>query len=426
MSPSEPGPHHMRVGDIANEQPTDGPRPLSGIRVLAIEQMAALPFGTQLLARLGAEVVKVEHPKNGDSGRGSLPFIEDPDGRRVGATFLRNNLNKRSVAVDLKTAEGVQLVLDMAPKFDVFCENFKAGTADRLGIGYEAVAERHPGVVYLSISGFGNDPDSPYMHRAAYAAIVEAMSGIYEWKRRPDQPPRANPVGALGDISSALFAVIGVLSALRHRDLTGMGQRIDIAMLDATMAMTDVVTNFYSLGQPDEASAGTGIVETFQAGDGNFVLQVVRTHQFELLATTTGNEAWLDDPTLSEPAGWAMQLNSRLRPDIERWAADKSNREAVAILSAAGLAAGESNSSKAIVEDEHVAVRRMLVAMDRPAGQEGGPVLIPGNPVKMSRTPEGPETRVPWLGEHTDEVLSAELDLDPDLLADLRSRGVIA
>ncbi len=425
MNPTNSGTHHMRVGDIANEQPTDGPRPLSGIRVLAIEQMAALPFGTQLLARLGAEVVKVEHPKTGDSGRGSLPFIEDPDGRRVGATFLRNNLNKRSVAIDLKSPEGVQLVLDMAPNFDIVCENFKAGTADRLGIGYEAVADRHPAVVYLSISGFGNDPDSPYMHRAAYAAIVEAMSGIYEWKRRPDLPPRANPVGALGDISSALFAVIGVLSALRHRDLTGLGQRVDIAMLDATMAMTDVVTNFYSLGQPDEVSAGAGIVETFQAGDGHFVLQIVRAHQFELLATTTNNEGWLDDPALAEPAGWSAQLDSRLRPDIERWASDKSNREAVDILSAAGLAAGESNSSQAIVEDEHVAVRHMLVAMDRPEGQDGGPVLIPGNPVKMSRTPEGPETRVPWLGEHTDEVLGAELGLPSDRLAELRASGVI-
>jgi len=412
----------MRLGDVVNEEFVDQPRPLDGIRVLAAEQMAALPFATQLLARLGAEVVKVEHPTMGDSGRGSVPFIEDPDGRRVGATFLRNNLNKRSVALDLKAAEGVELFLALAPKFDIVCENFKAGTAVRLGIGYDAVAAVHPEVVYLSVSGFGNDPASPYMHRAAYAAIVEGMSGIYEYKRRPGRRPAANPVGALGDISSALFGVIGILAALRHRDLTGRGQRIDIAMLDATMAMTDIVSNFYSMGIPDEASSGVGIVETFEAGRGNFVLQIVREHHFEKVAELTGNTDWLTDERFRNRAGWQEHFESVIRPGIERWAADKTNREAVAILSAEGIAAGESNSSREIVEDEHVRVRHMLVEMPRDDG--GGAILVPGNPVKMSRTPQGPETRVPWLGEHTDEVLTAELGLDAGRLAALRAAGV--
>jgi crotonobetainyl-CoA:carnitine CoA-transferase CaiB-like acyl-CoA transferase len=412
----------MRLGDVANEEFMDRPRPLEGVRVLAAEQMAALPFATQLLARLGAEVVKVEHPTMGDSGRGSVPFIEDPQGRRVGATFLRNNFNKRSVALDLKAPEGIELFLALAPKFDIVCENFKAGTADRLGIGYDAVAVVHPEVVYLSVSGFGNDPASPYMHRAAYAAIVEGMSGIYEYKRRPGRRPAANPVGALGDISSALFGVIGILAALRHRDLTGRGQRIDIAMLDATMAMTDIVSNFYSMGIPDEASSGVGIVETFEAGQGNFVLQIVREHHFEKVAELTGNADWLTDERFRSRAGWQEHFESVIRPGIERWAADKSNREAVEMLSAEGIAAGESNSSREIVEDEHVRVRHMLVEMPRDDGES--PILVPGNPIKMSRTPEGPETRVPWLGEHTDEILADELGLDDSRLAALRAAGV--
>lgn len=413
----------MRLGDIANEQDPDQPRPLDGVRILAAEQMAALPYATQLLARLGAEVVKVEHPTTGDSGRGSVPFIEDPDGRPVGATFLRNNFNKRSVALDLKAPEGVELFLDLAPRFDIVCENFKAGTADRLGIGYDDVSARHPEVVYLSVSGFGNDPASPYMHRAAYAAVVEGMSGIYEYKRRPGRRPTANPVGALGDISSALFGVIGILAALRHRDRTGEGQYIDIAMLDATMAMTDIVSNFYSMGIPDEASSGVGIVETFEAGEGNFVLQIVREHHFEKVAEITGNSEWLADERFATRAGWQEHFETIIRPGIERWAADKSNREAVTILSKEGIAAGESNSSREIVEDEHVVVRNMLVAVPRTDG--GEPVLVPGNPVKMSRTQEGPETRVPWLGEHTDEVLADELSLTPELLAQLRATGII-
>lgn len=414
----------MRLGDVVNPQPPDQPMPLAGIRVLAAEQMAALPYATQLLARLGAEVVKVEHPTIGDSGRGSTPAMPDPEGRPVGATFLRNNFSKRSVAVDLKAPEGVELFLEMAERFDVVCENFKAGTADRLGIGYEAVAARHPAVVYLSVSGFGNDPASPYMHRAAYAAVVEGMSGIYEYKRRPGRRPMANPVGALGDISSALFGVIGILAALRHRDQTGQGQHIDIAMLDATMAMTDIVSNFYSMGIPDEASSGVGIVETFEAGEGNFVLQIVREHHFAKVAEITGNEGWLDDERFAERSGWQEHFEDVIRPGIERWAADKSNREAVTILSGEGIATGESNSSREIVEDEHVAVRNMLVEMPHTGG--GDPILVPGNPVKMSRTQEGPETRVPWLGEHTDEVLADELGLDADRIAELRKAGVIA
>ena len=412
----------MKLGDVVNDQYLFEPRPLSGIRVLAAEQMAALPFATQLLARLGAEVVKVEHPVTGDSGRLSKPTIKDPDGLDVGATFLRNNFNKRSVALDLKSPEGVELFCNLAPKFDVVCENFKAGTANRLGIGYEDVSRRHPEVVYLSVSGFGNDPASPYVDRAAYASVVEGMSGIYEYKRRPGKRPAANPVGALGDISSALFGVVGVLAALRHRELTGRGQYIDIAMLDATIAMTDIVANFYSMGIVDEAAGGVGIVETFEAKEGHFVLQVVREHQFEKVAAITGNEQWCSDERLATRAGWQEHFETILRPGIERWASDKSHREAVAILSRAGIAAGESNSSREIVEDEHVRVRRMLVEMPNEGGE---PVLVPGNPIKMSRTPEGPETRVPWLGEHTDEVLTSELGVDAAELADLRTRGVI-
>ncbi|MCH7788096.1 MAG: CoA transferase [Acidobacteria bacterium] len=414
----------MRLGDVANGEFADGARPLSGVRILAIEQMAALPFATQLMARLGADVVKVENPIGGDSGRASVPFITDPEGNKVGATFLRNNLNKRSLTLDLKAPEAPELLCRLATGFDVVCENFKAGTANRLGIGYEDVRRVHPEVIYLSVSGFGQDPASPYVDRAAYAAIVEGMSGIYEYKRAPGRPPAANPVGALGDISSALFGVIGVLSALRHRDLTGEGQYVDVAMLDATVAMTDIVTNFYSMGIPSENECGVGIVETFAAVDGHFVLQVVREHHFELLAEVVGAPEWIRDERLSTRAGWQEHLGDVLRPGIETWAAAHTASEAVAILSAAGLAAGVSQTSAQVVADPHLDVRNMLVEIPRPDGVDE-PVIVPGNPIKMSRTADGPETRVPWLGEHTVEVLSTELDLSADEIEGLRRRGVI-
>jgi formyl-CoA transferase len=210
--------------------------------VLAVEQMQALPYATQLLARLGADVVKVE-PLTGELGRASLPAMADPDGRPVGATFLRNNLSKRSMCIDLKQPEGRQLVLDMAPRFDIFAENFKSGAMDRLGLGFDDVVAVHPRCVYASVSGFGNSMPTPYADWPAFAPIVEAMSGIYETKRQGDLPPAVSPVGALGDIGAALFATIGLLAALRDRDRTGRPSYVDVAMLDSVMAMTDIVTN---------------------------------------------------------------------------------------------------------------------------------------------------------------------------------------
>jgi crotonobetainyl-CoA:carnitine CoA-transferase CaiB-like acyl-CoA transferase len=415
----------MHLGDVANADAATYGKPLDGVRVLAAEQMQALPYATQLLARLGAEVVKVEHPVAGESGRGSVPHVLDPDGRTVGATFLRNNLGKRSVALDLKHDAGRELFLRLVPRFDVVCENFKAGTMHRLGLGYRVVAERHPGVIYLSLSGFGNTVDTPYRSWPAYASIVEAMSGIYEYRREAGARPRANPVGALGDISSALFGTIGVLAALRHRDRTGEGQQIDIAMLDAMVAMTDIVTNLWSLGihgsVEDEIKA---IVDTFEAGDGYFVLQAVRPQHFATLAAVIGKAEWNDDPRFATSAGWIDNIGE-VRAAIEAWAAPLTKVDAAARLSAAGLAAGPCLTPPEVIADPHVAARNMLVEVPRVDGVDE-PVLVPGNPVKMSKVAEGPETRMPWLGEHTGDVLAAELGLDADALDKLRADGVIA
>ena len=272
----------MRLGDVANEDAAKYGKPLDGVRVLALEQMQALPYATQLLARLGADVVKVEAPA-GESGRGSQPGMHDPEGRFIGATFLRNNLSKRSVTVNLKADAGRELVLALAPHFDVFAENFKSGALDRMGLGYDDVAAVHPSVIYASVSGFGAS-GSPYADWPAYASIAESMSGIYDYVLVGDEVPRPNPVGALGDISSALFATIGILAALRHRDATGEGQRVDIAMYDSTVAMTDIVTNFESLGKHRLNEPKNAILDPFRAADGWFVMQLVREHQLERIS----------------------------------------------------------------------------------------------------------------------------------------------
>ena len=413
----------MRLGDTANAEAASWGKPLDGVRVLAAEQMQALPYATQLLARLGAEVVKVEHPVHGESGRGASPAMTDPQGRAVGSTFLRNNLDKRSVGIDLKAPEGRDLFLRLAGGFDVVAENFKPGTMDRMGLGYADVAERLPQAIYVSISGFGNSVPTPYREWPAYASIVEAMSGIYEYKSGPDHPPTTIPVGALGDISSALFGVIGILAALRHRERTGLGQYVDIAMFDAMLAMTDIVTNFWSMGvRPDQQVPV--LCEGFKAADGYVVVQVVREPQFERLAELVGRPEWKTDPRFADRSGWMPHLDDVIRPAVEAWLADRTKLEATAELTAAGIVAGPSNGAADVIADPHVAARHMLVEMPR-SDDVDEPVLVPGNPVKMSRVAEGPETRVPWVGEHTEEVLRAELGLSDDELAALRAAAVV-
>ena len=414
----------MQLGDVANEGAAGFGKPLDGVRVLAAEQMQALPFATQLLARLGAEVVKVEHPVHGESGRQSTPFMVDPEGRRVGCTYLRNNLNKRSVGIDLKVPEGRELFLRLTKSFDIVAENFRGGAMDEMGLGYDAVRAVNPRAIYLSVSGFGNTTPSPYSSWPAYAPVAEAMAGLYEYRRQGDDPPVVSPVGALGDIGSAMFAVVGVLAALRHRDATGQGQYVDIAMLDCMVAFGDIVPNFWSMGLQETGKPPALILHGFHASDGWFVIQVGREHQFKRLAELVGAPEWLEDDRLAERSGWVEHMDDLIRPAVERWAGGMTKLEACRRLAVAGIAAGPSNSAPDVIADEHVAARNMLVEVPRTDGVED-PVLVPGNPIKLSNVTDGPDERVPWVGEHTEEVLRSELGLTDEDLASLQAAGAI-
>ena len=414
----------MRSGEPADTARATAGRPLDGVRILALEQMQALPYATQMLARLGADVIKVESPKGGDLGRGSLPAMTDTDGRRVGATFLRNNLGKRSICVNLKDPRGRDLVLRLAPRFDVIAENSKAGSMARLGLGYDDIAAVHPAGIYVSVSGFGNTTPTPYRNWPAFAPIVEAMSGIYEMKRIGDSPPTVAPVGALGDIGAALFATVGILAALRQRETTGAGQYVDVAMFDAMIAMTDIVTNFWSMGLRG-GDLGPLILNGFRAKDGWFVLQVGREPAFAQLVEVIGHPEWASDPRFATRQGWVDHLEDVLRPAVEAWAAGLTKVAACEALGAAGIAAGPCFADEEVIADPHVAARAMLVEIPRTDGVEQ-PVLVPGNPVKMSAVAEHAERRPPGLGEHTAAVLAAELGLAPAEIEALRSDGVIA
>jgi formyl-CoA transferase len=294
-----------------------------------------------------------------------------------------------------------------------------------LGLGYEALARLHPRLVYLSLSGFGNLAPSPYARWPAFAPIAEAMGGLYEPTKKPGEPPPVVVAGALGDISTALFGVIGTLAALRQRDVTGLGQYVDVAMYDAMIAMTDMVPFLWSMGAPASMAGpgSTALVGAFAAQDGHFVVAVFREPMFEKLCQLLGHPEWTADPRFADRTGWARHTEDVIRPALEAWAADKTKLEAAAALCAAGIVAGPSNRAEDIVRDPHVALRDMLIEVPRPDSER--PYLVVGNPVKMSRLAEGPVGATPRLGEHTDAVLRGVLSLGDDELAALRAVGVI-
>jgi len=399
--------------------------PLSGLTILAAEQMHALPHATQLLALMGAEVIKVE-PIAGESGRTGRPTLEDLDGRSTGSTFIRNNLGKSSIALDLKSEAGRSLFLRLAECVDAVAENFRPGTADKLGIGYDAVHEVNPAAVYVSISGFGNrqDPPSPYREWAAYAPIAEAMAGLYAYSQREGESPQMAVAGALGDTGPGLYAAIGLLAALHERQRTGLGSYVDISMYDSMVAIADIVHPASMGVDPARVLDGIGILHAFRARDGWFIVEVVREPHFPLFAEAVGHPEWADDPALATRASWSERMEDLIRPAVEAWAESRSKLEAAGELARKGVAAGPMNDAESIVSDPHI-VTRSFIQFPIP----GDPLAVVGNPIAFRRadapTPE-PPSRWPALGQDTDRILSTRLGLTQDEIAALREKGSIA
>jgi crotonobetainyl-CoA:carnitine CoA-transferase CaiB-like acyl-CoA transferase len=351
--------------------------------------------------------------------------MNDPSGRPVGATFLRNNLNKKSVGIDLSTSEGQDLFLRLVPNFDVVGDNFKPGTMEKFGLDYKSISSKYPNVIVISVSGFGNSGNSPYQNWPAYNSVAEAMSGLYDFKRREGEPPTVNPMGAVGDIATSLFGVIGILAALRHRETTGEGQYVDLAMFDCMASLADVAINFHSMGISREPNPAPYVIAPFRCSDGYLILQIVREHQFENLANLISRPDWIGDPRFEERTGWGEHLNSEIIPALEKWAENQTRSQTSSLLAEANVASGPVLTAPEVVNDPHIEERNMIVAMPRTDGINE-PILIPGNPIKMSKVSEGPEMRIPWVGEHTNEVLTEELGLSQSELENLRKTGVIS
>lgn len=403
---------------------TGSVRPLDGIRILAVEHMLAGPFGTMLLADLGAEVIKVEPPTTGELARGIGPFFDAPDGSRVAGTYLRANRNKQSITLNLKHPRGRALFVDLAGRSDAVAENMRAGVMERLGLGYPDLARQHPRLVYLSISGYGHQTlfQSPYSDWPAYAPLAEAWAGLTDLVRGSDGAPVGWLGFALGDIYTSLIGMIGLLSAIRHRDLTGQGQYIDIAMYDCMLSLNELAILLYSLqGQIAERHDGRSApVDAYRCQDGYIMIACVKNDDWVRLAQVIGRPDLLEAEDLKTPAGRTVLRESVLRPAIEDWTVARGKVEAATILAQANVPAAPVQNAADLQNDPHVTARRMLVDVPHPAGS----VRMAANPIKLSAVPE--EYRpAPKLGEQTDIILGTLLDLGAEEIAALRAAGTI-
>ncbi|MBI3964037.1 MAG: CoA transferase [Chloroflexi bacterium] len=404
---------------------TTTPRPLEGIRVLAIENFVAGPYGSMVLADFGAEVIKVEPPGTGEGYRSVAPYWEK-DGAKSSMGLMRCNRNKKSVALNLQTDAGKDLFRKLAKQSDVVWENLRPDVMNRLGIGYEALSRENERLIYVSLSGYGHADvlKSPFLDRPAFDIIGQAMSGLMYRPGNAGDPPVYLGF-PLGDQYTSMIGVIGALVALQWRHLTGKGQHVDVAMYDTMASLNEYAVNYYAMLQqvPTRGAMATSApYGAFKVKDGYVVIAVVGPPIWDRFCRGIGRTDLLEDPTLQTGADRGKRQDDYLRPLIEEWAADKTRAEVTDILTKAGVPASPIQDVDDLFGCPHVAARQMLMTLDDPAA---GPVKVAGNPIKLSGVPESPNRPAPQLGADGDEILGGLLGLDEAGIARLRSEGVV-
>jgi crotonobetainyl-CoA:carnitine CoA-transferase CaiB-like acyl-CoA transferase len=399
---------------------------LSHLRILDLSRVLAGPWAGQLLADLGAEVIKVERPGQGDDTRHwGPPFLEDRDGAATGesAYYLSTNRGKSSVAIDITKTEGQQLIRRLAGRCDAVLENFKVGGLAKYGLDYPAVRAVKPDIVYCSITGFGQD--GPYAQRAGYDFLVQGMGGLMSLTGEPGGQPMKVGV-ALTDIFTGMYAAVAVLAALAHRDRTGQGQHIDLALLDVQVAVLANQAANYLIGgmvPPRLGNAHPNIVpyQAFATVDGHVILAIGNDAQFRRFCEVAGHAEWADDPRFASNAGRVGQ-RAELLPLIAAAMAGRGSRDWIACLEAAGVPCGPINDLAEVFADPQVRHRGMAVAMSHPLAEQ---VRVVANPIRLSETPIAYDRPPPTLGADTDGVLNDLLGLGRDELAALQAAGVI-
>jgi crotonobetainyl-CoA:carnitine CoA-transferase CaiB-like acyl-CoA transferase len=403
---------------------------LGHIRVLDLSRVLAGPWCSQNLADLGADVIKIERPGSGDDTRAwGPPYAKDADGNNTSeaAYYLSANRGKRSVTVDIASPEGQALVRELARHSDVVLENFKVGHLKRYGLDYESLKAIKPDLVYCSITGFGQD--GPYAHRAGYDFLIQGMGGLMSVTGERDELPGGGPQKAgvaLTDLMTGMYATIAVLAALTHRDRSGEGQYIDMALLDTQVAMlANVGSNYLTSGKPPKrwGNAHANIVpyQTFACSDGHIIVATGNDGQYQKFVQAGGRPELATDPRFATNP-LRVQNRDLLVPLLAGMVAMRSRDEWIAMLEAVGVPCGPINDVGEVFANEQVKARAMAVELPHPAA---GKVTLVRSPMKMSATPATSTMAPPLLGQHTEEVLREVLGKSGDEVAALRERGVV-
>jgi crotonobetainyl-CoA:carnitine CoA-transferase CaiB-like acyl-CoA transferase len=405
------------------------PLPLAGVRVLDLSRVLAGPWCTQTLADLGADVIKVERPGAGDDTRGwGPPFLKDRDGRDTAeaAYYLGTNRNKRSITVDVAKPEGQALIRRLAADCDVFIENFKVGDMARYGLGAEQLCALNPRLVYCSITGFGQT--GPYRDRAGYDYAIQGIGGLMSVTGERDDLPGGGPqkVGvAVADLFTGMYATVAILAALRHRDLSGEGQVIDMALLDAQVAMlANLGANYLATGVSPRrmGNAHPNIVpyQVFEVADGHLILAVGNDSQFAKFCEVGGCAELARDPRFAKNAD-RVRHRDQLIPLLVPILKARPRADWLQALEAAKVPCGPINSLEEVFADPQVRERGMTVRLPHPHSDA---LQMVASPIRLSDTPVQYRRPPPLLGEHTDEVL-AEFGLGAGERAALREAGVL-
>jgi crotonobetainyl-CoA:carnitine CoA-transferase CaiB-like acyl-CoA transferase len=400
--------------------------PLAGIRVLDLSRILAGPWCTQLLADLGAEVIKIERPGKGDDSRAfAPPYIRDSDGNetRESAYFCCANRGKKSVTVDISKPEGAKLVRELAAKADVLLENYKFGDLARYGLGYEQLSPINPGLVYCSITGFGQT--GPDREKPGYDFMIQGMGGIMSVTGEKGGGPQRVGI-PIADIMTGMYASIAVCAALAHRAQSGRGQHLDLALLDCQVGVLAYqAMNYLSTGVAPEPAGNVhpNIVpyQPFHTRDGDVIIACGNDNLFRKFCEVADCQHLAQDPRFATNAD-RVRNRAAIEPLIEAVTRMRSTREWVSALEAAGVPCGPINTLKEVFEEPQVKARGMLQELPHASAGKVPQVV---SPMKFSGTPLAFAAAPPVLGQHTDEVLGELLGRSSEEIATLRAAGAI-
>jgi crotonobetainyl-CoA:carnitine CoA-transferase CaiB-like acyl-CoA transferase len=392
---------------------------LKGLRVVDMTRVLAGPFCAMLLADMGAEVIKVEEPGKGDDARDYPPFL-----RGTSAYFTNLNRNKQSIILDLKKKEAKSIFTSLLKRSDVLLENYKPGTMDRLGFSYDTVSEINPQIIYASISGFGQY--GPYRERPGYDIIGQAMGGLMSVSGWPDSPPTRTGT-AMADIVAGLNACIGILAALRGRERTGCGERIDVALVDSMVSAMETVIQIYLVEGRVPQRVGNRYefiapYDSFAAEDGWVVIGVGGQDVWKRFCHVIGQDALIEDPDFLTNRDRVTNV-VRLEEIVTEWTSKRKVADIVSLLMGVSVPCSPILSVDQICNDPHIAkAREMIVEMDHPLG---GKMNIVACPIKFTNMKTTIRSTAPGHGQHTEQVLTEILGISQEEYAQLKQTGAI-